>query len=204
MEEKQRRRIPSMIQVGEVIVSMDCLTEAFCCDLSKCHGACCVEGEAGAPLKQDEVGKLEQALDEVWPRLGASAQAVIDKQGVAYTDADGDLVTSIVEGKDCVFTCHQDGCCFCALEQAYREKRTNWCKPISCALYPVREASLGNGLSALNYHRWGLCKDAVRNGRKLGIPLYRFLRDALERRFGKAWYAELEAVASALHEQGYI
>lgn len=197
-------RVPSMIQVGDVIVSMDCLTEEFCCDLSKCHGACCVEGEAGAPLDTDELEKLELVLDEVWPRLSASAQAVIDRQGVAYTDEDGDLVTSIVDNKDCVFTRHENGCCFCALEQAYREKRITWCKPISCALYPIRESRLGNGLVALNYHRWDLCKDAVRNGRELGIPVYRFLRGPLERRFGEAWYAELEEVATALHEQGYI
>ena len=152
----------------------------------------------------DEVGELENILDDVWPELSAAAQAVIDKQGVAYTDSDGDLVTSIVNGKDCVFTCYEDGCCFCAAERAFRAGRTDWCKPVSCALYPIREQRLSNGLVALNYHRWDVCRPAVKKGEMLDLPVYRFLREPLERRFGEAWYAELEEVASALHGQGYI
>ena len=190
MNENKVKRVPSMVQVGDVIVSVDCLTERFCCDLDACHGICCVEGEAGAPVTMDEVS--------------AAAQAVIDKQGVAYTDSDGDLVTSIVNGKDCVFTCYEDGCCFCAAERAFRAGRTAWCKPVSCALYPIREQRLSNGLVALNYHRWDVCRPAVKKGKMLDLPVYRFLREPLERRFGKAWYAELEEVASALHGQGYI
>ena len=152
----------------------------------------------------DEVGELENILDDVWSELSAAAQAVIDKQGVAYTDSDGDLVTSIVNGKDCVFTCYEGGCCFCAAERAFRAGRTAWCKPVSCALYPIREQRLSNGLVALNYHRWDVCRPAVKKGEMLDLPVYRFLREPLERRFGKAWYAELEEVASALHGQGYI
>lgn len=202
--EDSLKRVPSMVQVGDVIVSVDCLTERFCCDLDACHGICCVEGEAGAPVTMDEVGELENILDDVWPELSAAAQAVIDKQGVAYTDSDGDLVTSIVNGKDCVFTCYEGGCCFCAAERAFRAGCTAWCKPVSCALYPIREQRLSNGLVALNYHRWDVCRPAVKKGEMLDLPVYRFLREPLERRFGKAWYAELEEVASALHGQGYI
>lgn len=136
-------RIPPIIQVGNVILSSDIFTEYFCCDLDACKGECCVEGDSGAPLTMDEVGELESVLDEVWPELSASAQATIDHQGVAYTDCEGDLVTSIVNGKDCVFTCYSNnGCCFCATDKAYREGRTAWCKPISCALYPIRESAL--------------------------------------------------------------
>ncbi len=191
--------LPPLLQVGDVILSPDILTECFCCDLDACKGICCVEGDAGAPLTLDEVGELENVLDDVWPDLSAAAQSVIDRQGVAYTDRDGDLVTSIVGGRDCAFTCYDSGgCCFCATEKAYREGRTAWCKPISCYLYPIREKRLGGGLVGLNYHRWDVCADAVAKGRRLQLPLYRFLRDPLIRRFGAEWYAELEALAEAL------
>ena len=96
--------IPPILQIGNVLLSSDILTEEFCCDLDVCHGACCVEGDAGAPVTLDEIAEIEDSLDSVWPMLSASAQSVIDRQGVAYTDRDGDLVTSIVNGKDCVFT----------------------------------------------------------------------------------------------------
>ncbi len=190
-----------ILQIDDVLVSSDILTEMFCCDLDDCHGECCVEGDAGAPVSLDEIAGIEDALDEVWSDLTASAQSVIDRQGVAYTDQEGDMVTSIVGGKDCVFTCHADGCCFCALEKAYREGRTKFCKPISCALYPIREVSLKNGLTGLNYHRWDVCKAAVRKGRELQLPVYKFLRDPLIRRFGEDWYKELEAVADELSKQ---
>ncbi len=190
-----------ILQIDDVLVSSDIFTEMFCCDLDDCHGECCVEGDAGAPVTLDEIAGIEDALDEVWSDLTASAQSVIDRQGVAYTDQEGDMVTSIVGGKDCVFTCHADGCCFCALEKAYREGRTKFCKPISCALYPIREVSLKNGLVGLNYHRWDVCKAAVRKGRELQLPVYKFLRDPLIRRFGEDWYKELEAVADELSKQ---
>lgn len=195
----QKNAIPPILQVGDVIFSSDILTQCFCCDLDVCGGICCVEGDAGAPLSLDEVGELENVLDAVWPQLGAAAQAVIDRQGVAYTDRDGDLVTSIVDGKDCVFTCYDaHGCCLCATERAYREGKTAWCKPISCSLYPIREKRLSHGLTALNYHRWSVCQPAVKKGRELGLPLYKFLREPLVRRFGEAWYDELVEVAKSL------
>lgn len=195
-------RLPPLIEVGDVILSTDILTECFCCDLDACGGICCVEGDAGAPLTLDEVGKLENVLDEVWPDLSAAAQAVIDQQGVAYTDRDGDLVTSIVNGKDCVFTCYNEkGCCFCATEKAFREGRTSWCKPISCYLYPIREKRFAGGLIGLNYHRWNVCSEAVKRGRELNLPVYKFLRDPLIKRFGEEWYKELEGVAEALLSQ---
>ena len=135
-----------IIQVGNVLVSPDIFTEKFCCDLDKCHGICCVEGDAGAPISMDEIAETEAVLDVVWPDLKASAQAVIDKQGVAYVDEEGDLVTSIVGGKDCVFTYDHEGCCLCALEKAYRGRRTQFKKPISCALYPIRAKAFAGGL----------------------------------------------------------
>lgn len=191
-------RMLSIIQVGDVLVSSDILTERFCCDLDACHGECCVEGDAGAPVTVDEIAAIEDSLDEVWHELSASAQAVIDRQGVAYTDEEGDLVTSIVGGKDCAFTCHEGGCCWCVLERAWRDGRIKFCKPISCALYPIREVHMSNGTVGLNYHRWDVCREAVRKGRELDLPVYKFLKGPLTRRFGEEWYAELEAVAEEI------
>lgn len=192
------RKIMPIIQVGNVLLSSDILTERFCCDLEACKGICCVEGDAGAPVTLDEIGGIEDALDTVWNDLSASAQAVLDKQGVAYTDREGDLVTSIVGGKDCVFTCYADGLCLCALEKSYRTGATKFCKPISCALYPIREKRFDGGLIGLNYHRWTVCRDAVKKGRALDLPLYKFLKAPLIRRFGEEWYRELCEVAKEL------
>lgn len=193
-----------MIQIDDTIISIDCLSEKFCCDLDACAGACCIEGDAGAPVDLDEVEQLEAALPVVWNDLSASAQTVIDKQGVAYTDEEGDLVTSIVNGKDCVFTCYDEkGCCFCALEKAYRAGKTNFYKPLSCHLYPIRLKKIGD-MTALNYHQWDVCKAAVCKGEQLNLPVYRFLKEPLIRRFGQAWYDELEMAVEELKEQGYL
>lgn len=180
-----------IIEIDDILVSSDIFTEEFCCDLDACKGICCVEGDAGAPVTLDEIGGIEDALDTVWDDMSASAQAVVDKQGVAYTDRDGDLVTSIVGGKDCVFTCYEGDCCLCALERAYRSGKTGFCKPISCALYPIREKRLGNGMIALNYNRWDVCRDAVKKGRELHLPVYKFLKEPLIRRFGAEFYEKL-------------
>ena len=188
-----------IIQVGEVILTSEILTEYFCCDLEACKGICCVEGDSGAPLTLDEVGEMENVLAEVWPDLSAQAQSLIDRQGVAYTDAEGDLVTSIVQGRDCVFTCYgTDGCCYCASDKAFREGRTAWDKPISCALYPIREKHFRDGSVGLQYHRWDICRPAVEKGRRLNLKLYQFLKAPLVRRFGQAWYDELCEAAQQL------
>ena len=206
-----KKQIPPILQVGDILISSDILTEMFCCDLSACKGQCCIEGDAGAPVTLDEIGEIEDALDETWSDLSATAQAVIDKQGVAYTDQEGDLVTSIVNGKDCVFTYYDDiedfnthepikGCCLCALEKAFCAGKSTFCKPISCALYPIREKRFSDGTVALNYHRWDVCKDAVKKGCELSLPVYKFLEGPLMRRFGQEWYDELCNVAHELRE----
>jgi len=187
-----------ILQVGDVLLSPDILTECFCCDLEACHGQCCIEGDAGAPVTMDEIMEIEDYLDDYWDGLSASAQAVIDKQGVAYVDQEGDLVTSIVGGKDCVFTCQEGGCCLCSIEKAWREGRTKCLKPISCALYPIREKRFSNGLVGLNYNRWDVCRDAIKKGQALGLPLYKFLKEPLVRRFGAPWYADLCELATQL------
>ena len=203
------KQLPPIIQVGNVLLSSEILTEKFCCDLSACKGVCCVEGDAGAPVTLEEIAEIEDCLDEVWGDLSASAQAVIDKQGVAYTDQEGDLVTSIVRGKDCVFTFYDDlegihDCCLCALEKAFRKGNTRFCKPVSCALYPIRAKKIGENLVGLNYNRWDVCKAAIEKGEALNLPLYQFLKDPLIRRFGEDWYQELLDTVRELKAQGYL
>lgn len=199
-------KILPIIQVGDVLVSPSVFTEYFCCDFEKCKGQCCIEGDAGAPLLTEEVAEIENVLDTVFPELSASAQSVIDQQGVAYIDEEGDLVTSIVGGKDCVFTCYNsEGCCLCSLEKAFREGRTQWCKPISCSLYPIRvTGDLGNGTVGLNYHEWKVCRDAVIKGKKERIRVYEFLKEPLTRRFSAEWYQQLCEAAEELKKMGYL
>ena len=192
-------KIPPILEIDGVLISSDILTERFCCDYEKCKGICCVEGDAGAPVTLEEIAAIEDALDTVWPELSASAQSIIDRQGVAYTDQEGDLVTSIVRGKECVFaSLTPTRCWLCTLEKAYRSGKTTFCKPISCALYPIREKRFSNGLVGLNYNRWEVCKDAITKGKVLNLPLYQFLKEPLIRRFSEAWYNELCAVAEEL------
>ncbi len=195
---------PSFIEVGDVLVSMDCITEEFCCDLDICKGACCVEGDAGAPVTMDEIAEIEDALDVAWDHLSVQAQAVVDRQGVAYIDQTGELVTSIVNGKDCAFTCHDKGCCLCTFDNLYRQGKCSFQKPISCALYPIREKKLRNGIIALNYDRWDICRCGREKGKKIHLPLYRFLKEPLIRRFGEDWYAELEHTVEELKKQDMV
>lgn len=184
-----------MIEIENVIVSSDIISEKFLCDLDACKGACCIEGDAGAPVEADEVAELEQVLPVIWEDLSSEAQDVIRTQGVVYIDQDGDLVTSIVDNKDCVFTCHdaQRGC-MCAIEKAYRAGKSSFYKPVSCHLYPIRVSCCGV-YKAVNYHRWDVCKAAEILGRREQVPVYRFLKEPLIRKFGAEWYRMLEECA---------
>ena len=181
-----------MIKIGDTLVSLDVVERCFVCDLDTCLGACCIEGDAGAPLAPGEQEKLEAALPAVDEYLLPRAREVIRSEGVAYIDEDGDLVTSLVGGRDCVFTCYAPGGkCLCALEKAWREgKLEENVKPISCSLYPVRVKEY-DGFSAVNLHRWKICRCAERLGLSKGVRAYEFLKEPLTRRFGKEWYDEL-------------
>ena len=180
-----------MIQIEDVVISTDIFTEKFVCNLNACKGECCIEGDAGAPVEVEEVAELEKVLPVVWDNLAPEAQEIIKKQGVVYTDQDGDLVTSIVDNKDCVFTCHdENGYCYCAIEKAYREGKCNFYKPVSCHLYPIRVENYGP-YKAINYHRWDVCKSAVILGKKNNVPVYKFLKEPLIRKFGELWYEKL-------------
>ena len=193
-----------MYQIGDVLISDEVLTERFVCDLENCMGACCIEGDAGAPVDLDEIMQIEDVLPIIWDQLSIPARKVINKQGVAYTDPEGQLVTSIVNNKDCIFTCYDEkGCCFCALEKAYREGKTRFYKPLSCHLYPIRHKKVGD-LDALNYHQWEVCKAAVLLGQKKDVRVYEFLKEPLIRKFGDSWYQELTEAVEELKRRKYI
>lgn len=193
-----------MIQIDDTLVSLDLIERQFFCDLAKCKGECCIEGDAGAPIEKEEFDILRQILPEVWNNLSPEAQEVINRQGVAYIDADSDMVTSIVDGKDCVFTYYDaDGTCKCAIEKAYREGRIGFMKPISCHLYPVR-ITQHKHFRAVNYHRWKICRVAEVLGKYKRMPVYRFLREPLIRCFGSEWYEALDACAKELGRKGYF
>lgn len=180
-----------MIQIDDTIVALDVIDEHFICDLSVCKGECCVEGDSGAPLEKDEVKILEELLPIVWNDLSEDAKKVIEKQGVAYEDTDGEMVTSIVDGENCVFTYYdKEGICKCAIEKACKEGKTDFYKPISCHLYPIRLHQY-SGFTAVNYHRWKVCSAAVTLGNKNGVAVYQFLKEPLIRKFGELWYNEL-------------
>ena len=182
-----------MFQIQDTLVSLDLAEEFFCCDLSKCLGACCIEGDAGAPVTPDEVEKIKESLPAIEADMLPRAVEEVRRNGVAYTDEEGDLVTTLLDGRNCAFTCYgPGGVCLCALEKARREGRTSWLKPASCARYPLRLTEYPS-FTAVNYHRWSICRDAVANGRRLGIRLYQFLKQPLTERFGAEWYAELKA-----------
>lgn len=181
-----------MFDIQGKLVSLDLAERYFCCDLEKCLGECCIEGDAGAPITEEERTKLEKCLPAVWDMLLDSAKDRIKEEGVAYIDEEGDLVTQIVDGKNCVFTTYgAGGMCWCALERAYREGKTDFRKPASCALYPLRVKEYDK-FTAINYHRWKICRCAEVMGRAKGIRLYEFMEKPVTEVYGKEFYDELK------------
>lgn len=189
-----------MIQIDDKIVSRDILEVKFCCDLAQCKGICCVEGNAGAPLEIDEVDILEKEYENYKPYMTSEGIASIEKNGFMVVDEDGDYTTPLVNNAECAYSVTKGGITFCAIEKAYKDGKTSFIKPISCHLYPIRLATFNNGYIGLNYHRWDVCSGALANGRKLGIPMYKMLKEAITRRFGEEFYNDLEAAAEMLKQ----
>ncbi|WP_274474743.1 DUF3109 family protein [Mangrovimonas aestuarii] len=185
-----------MFQLGKTIVSEDILSKDFVCNLSACKGACCVEGDAGAPLDDVEVKILKEVYPKVRPFLRKEGIAAIEEQGTHIETKDGDLETPLVDGAECAYVIFDEkGTALCAIEQAYNEGLIDWKKPVSCHLYPVRVNDYSE-FSAVNYNKWNICDDACSLGKELQVPIYKFVKEALIRKFGEDWYSELEKVAA--------
>jgi hypothetical protein len=186
-----------VIEHRGTLISEDLFEKRFVCDLNACKGACCVEGESGAPLEPEEDALLRELWPKIRPYIPEKGQRAIDAHGVSEVDDDGDLVTTLVEGRgECAFTVFENGIALCGIEKAWKDGVVDFRKPISCHLYPIRIARL-KFHEGLNYHRWPICKPACECGAKLDVPVFRFLKDALTRKYGAEWYAELEAIHAA-------
>lgn len=186
-----------MIKVGEVLVSDDIKDKEFVCNLEKCKGACCVEGDFGAPLEENELAILEEIYPMVKPYLTKEGIATIEKEGKHVKDDDGELCTPVIGGRECAYAIYDNrGILKCGIEQAYLDGKITWKKPISCHLYPIRVTTKKN-FEALNYNKWHICSPACALGKELQVPVYKFLKEPLIRKYGEAWYGELVTLIEA-------
>ena len=183
-----------MFQLGKTIVSEDILEKDFVCNLSACHGACCVDGDAGAPLSLEETKIMEEIYPKVKPFLRKEGIEAIEKLGTWVKGSEQDLETPLIDDKDCAYVIFDGKTALCGIEQAYNQGVISWKKPVSCHLYPVRVKEYSD-FSAVNYHKWHICSDACALGEELGVPVYQFVKEALVRKFGQSWYDDLEKVA---------
>lgn len=184
----------TIVQIGDILVSEDVVTEYFACDYGKCRGACCIIGDSGAPMEEDETDLVEREYPEFKDLMRPQGREAAEKKGFFEIDRDGDIVTPLVEGScECAY-CHfgPDGECLCAIEMRGLKK------PVSCSLYPIRVTRLTGGGLALNLHRWEICADAFEKGRREYIRVYEFLRKPLTERFGEEFYEALSAAAKHL------
>jgi len=184
-----------MFQLKKTVISEDIIEKDFVCNLNACKGECCVAGEAGAPLESEEAQLLKDIYPEIKPFLRSEGIQAIEEQGTHITTPLNDLETPLVNGKECAYATFNDkGHASCGIEDAYNAEKVTFKKPISCHLYPVRVQKYSS-FSAVNYHKWPICDDACTLGQELKVPVYKFVKDALTRKFGQDWYNELENIA---------
>lgn len=180
-----------MIQIGSTLVSRDIIEKWFVCRLGKCKGMCCVYGDAGAPLEDKEIDILRDIYPKVQPFMTPDGIASVEKNGVYVTDFDDEKVTPLInDNEECAFVYRENDRVCCAIEKAFLEGLTKFRKPVSCHLYPIRVTKYAD-FEAVNYHEWELCRDGLRLGRRLGVPMYIYLKEPLIRKFGKEWFEEL-------------
>jgi hypothetical protein len=184
-----------MVHLENTIISDQVCSVFFACDLPKCKGACCIEGDGGAPLEEEEISLLEDHIEEIKPFMRKEGMTEIERNGVFDYDDAGKYVTPLVEGKECAFVYFEDKIARCAIEKACVEGKIPFHKPVSCHLYPIRIKTM-KGNDAVNYHRWHICDPALDNGKKQNIPLFRFLEEALVRNYGRSWYDRLLKIMS--------
>ncbi|HLV63944.1 DUF3109 family protein [Galbibacter sp.] len=184
-----------MFQIGKTIVSEEIIENDFVCNITACKGECCVDGEAGAPVEDEETRILAEIYPKVKPFLRPEGIAAIESQGTFVKGLDGEWETPLVEGSECAYvTFSENGTALCGIEQAYNAGAVQWRKPISCYLYPVRVKQYQD-FAAVNYHKWHICDDACSLGKELQVPVYKFVKQALIEKFGQSWYDELEKAA---------
>ena len=184
-----------MIQIDDKLISEDLFSEEFVCNLAKCKGICCVEGDAGAPLDEDETRILDEIYPKIKPYLRPEGIQAIEEQGTYTLDVEGDLVTPLVNNAECAYVIFDEkGYTKCAIEKAYEDGVIDWQKPISCHLYPIRITEYSN-FSAINYHEWDICSDACTLGKELGVKVYQFLKKPLIRKYGEEFYQTLSEAA---------
>ncbi len=188
-----------MIEIDDKIVSIDILKEQFLCDITKCKGICCVEGNAGAPLEIEEVDELERHYESYLPYMTSKGIDSVEQNGFMVIDSDGDYTTPLVDDAECAYAYSEGGITLCAIEKAWLQGECSFRKPISCHLYPIRLINFKSGGVGLNYHRWSVCHSACENGCKLQVPVYKSLRDAITRAFGEEFYLALDSAAEMLH-----
>ena len=187
-----------MFQLGKTIVSEDIIEKDFVCNLNACKGACCIDGDAGAPLEEHEANILKDIYPKVKPFLRKEGIEAIDSQGVYITTEDGEHETPLIDGADCAYVIFDEHkTALCGIEEAYNQGEVTWKKPVSCHLYPIRVKDYSE-FSAVNYHHWHICDDACQLGKELQVPVYKFVKEALIRKFGEDWYNELEKVAQKM------
>ena len=176
-----------MLVVDHTILPEALFSQCFCCDLQRCGGACCIEGDAGAPLEEEEVGVLEDLLPDILPFMTEVGREVVERNGVFDYDMDGCLVTPLVNDRECAFMYEEEGCALCAIEKAFLERRIPFRKPVSCHLYPIR-IERKNWYDVLQYHRWDICEPARACGTGKGLLLIDYLKEPLVRKYGEEWY----------------
>lgn len=187
-----------MIEVGNVLLHEDVIKENFVCNLNKCKGACCLEGDSGAPLDANELDILDEIYPKVKPFMNAKGIATIEKVGTYVTDFEGDYTTPCVDvNKECAYVIFENGITKCAIEKAYEQGAINWKKPISCHLYPIRITKYPE-FDVLNYDRWSICSPACSFGNELKVSVYEFLKAPLIRKYGAGWYQELEDTVAGI------
>ncbi len=182
-----------MFQIGNTIISDEIVEKEFVCNLNACKGQCCIDGDAGAPLDKEETQILEDIFPLVEPYLRAESIESIKEQGTWIIGQDGGYETPLLNQKECAYVIFKDEMALCAIEQAYNDGKVAWKKPISCHLYPIRIKEYSQ-FSAVNYHKWHICDDACTLGKELQVPVYKFLKEPLIRKYGQGWYDELELV----------
>ncbi|MCT4664269.1 MAG: DUF3109 family protein [Flavobacteriales bacterium] len=184
-----------MIIHQNTLVSEELFEEEFVCNLSACKGACCIEGDGGAPLTKEEAQKIGDHWEPIKSYLSADFTQKVEQQGFSVKGWDGGLETPLNEGKECLYVSYQeDGSLRCAIEQAEADGKINFPKPESCALYPIRIVPLPT-FESLRYHRWEICSDACSLGKELQVPIYKFLKKPLIQKYGTEWYEGLELIA---------